>query len=381
MTYRSPRPPAPAHRSAGSRPSVSEPASERPSGPVDAGLLRGFRFACQPNCGLCCFATPQLRPTERTRLLRLDPAVVLEESPEGWTGIALQGPGGACSLLDDYRCRFHADRPLPCRLYPIHLHAGLRVQATLVLSCPGVDLAGLAASGPAASLPADSDDGLGTERQTIAALTQTPDFPTVVAEAQADHDRLRRRSRGVSHPGEEARARVRWASRPPAIRSGDFPAPAGPSEEDGLESLPIFHDRAHGIVAIAETAGGIDLLALDPRGGVKDRIGTYPLPVRRPALEPAAATLLSGYLGHLALRDAFADAVRFRWWEEGDAVGFLELFEEELRNAGTTVLARSTLRAMLAGRPGGVLDAAAVAEGIRATDAELLDQPVVGRNL
>jgi hypothetical protein len=312
--------------------------------------------------------------------LKLDPGLVLEETPDGWTGVALQGTGGACGLLADRRCRLHADRPTPCRLFPIHVHFGDSVQATLVLSCPGVDLTILAA-GAGFDPPSAPPGVLQEERRTLMEFRRSVEFRSVLEWAVEDHEILRSRYRGRSHPSEETDRRAQWVRSPPMPSKEDFPAAVGPSEEDGLELLPIFHHATHGIVGLSESGGQVDLLALSPRGGVADRLGTYALPDRPPRLEGDGGRLLRGYLGLLARRDSFADGVRFEWAEERGRSDLFGLFEESLRGAAATVLTRSTLRAMLDGRPGGVLDAEDVAAGIRATDAEILDRPVIGRNL
>jgi Putative zinc- or iron-chelating domain len=370
----------PVHRRRSGEAPAPAPDGGASDGPIDLQLLEGFRFGCLPHCGLCCFATPQVQPAERARLLSIEPELVLEEDPGPWTGIALQGPGGACGLLADTRCRAHADRPSPCRLFPIHVHAGVGVQATLVLSCPGVDLAELAGP-PGIRTPARSGYGLDEELHWLDRLSETPGFLEFRNEASEEHARIQARSRGKSHPSEEVQRRERWALRPPLPTLRDFPAAPGPYEGDGLEALPLFHHPTHGIVALSGAGEQVDLLALDPRGGVRERLGTYPNPERLPTLDADASAMLTGYLRLLVRREAFADAVRHGWIEERGEVDFFEMYEEELRGFGATVISRAVLRAMLDGRPGGVLDARDVAAGIRATDAEVLDLPVVGRNL
>jgi Fe-S-cluster containining protein len=313
--------------------------------------------------------------------VQLDPDLVLAEDDTGWLGIAEQGPGGACGLLSETRCQHHADRPSPCRLFPLHLHAGRTVQATLVLGCPGVELDPLMDAPGAGPKGPPRSTGLREELAWLDHLAATDELAGLFEEAQLDHAEAAQRSRGRSHPAEEPEARVRWATHPPPVRAAEFPVPEGPGEDDGLEALPLFHHPLHGIVALSESAGRVDLLALSARGGISDRLGSYPVPDRLPRLTPPAQQLLDGYLRLLVRRDAFADGVRLQVLDRRNPLDFLDIFEQELRDAGALVLSRSVLRAMLDGRPGGLLDLEDIANGVRATDAELLDRPVVGRNL
>ena len=115
--------------------------SEEPPVPVDVSGLSGFSYACRPGCGLCCYAEPLVTPAEKPPLLRIVPSAEFV-SRGRFEFLGSHSEGGACRLLEGNRCRAHAARPSPCREFPLTAHVGVRLQATVVLTCPGVDLAG-----------------------------------------------------------------------------------------------------------------------------------------------------------------------------------------------------------------------------------------------
>ncbi|HEV2231654.1 MAG TPA: YkgJ family cysteine cluster protein, partial [Thermoplasmata archaeon] len=128
------------------------------AGPIelDVALLNGFTFDCRPDCGLCCFAGPAVTAAEAPRLIQLADASAILEGPGGLGHLREQGNGGGCLFLEEHRCRAHPVRPFPCRSFPISVHLGVRAQATLVLSCPGLAAPGLdrwARSGPGSQDP------------------------------------------------------------------------------------------------------------------------------------------------------------------------------------------------------------------------------------
>jgi hypothetical protein len=340
---------------------------------IDVRLLAGFGFACRPDCGLCCYAEPRVLPTEKPALLQIVPEVeFLGRAPDEF--LAAYPEGGSCRLLRENRCSAHGARPHPCREFPLTVHLGSRLQATVVLSCPGVDLGILGRYGEAA--PLDSPTGFTAE---LAALRGRLDR-SVSRRLDATLRRYRKVVRGLSSEGrweEEEDVRRSLGRAPPLPTDGDFPATDPPSADDGLEILPLFFDRRAAPVALSEGLGGWELSELRPRGGVARSLGVIPPPERMPRLRRDAHAILRGYLRYWLGRDALFGAVQFEMLESRDGT-VSEWVSEQLRAIGAITVSRAEARAKLSRGEVDELTAADLYDGIRATDQDLLDRPSWG---
>ncbi len=344
---------------------------------VDTELLDGFQFACRPGCALCCFTTPAVSPEERPRLLAIAPSVPLVEGEGGFTYVRSRPEGGACHLLSGLRCSAHPARPFPCRTYPITVYLGRRAQASLVLSCPGVDLKRLAR---APLRPAPSALGLDDELAVARAELGRPATRRREDRARGEVERAIRRLEREGRWGELEP--IRHHSVGEALRHGsaEFPAPPPPTREQGVENLPLLFDATHGRIALAGSAEGWSVLRLREEGGPGPLLGTYPAPERRPSLDAPAQALLHGYVEYAARRDQLVGQLLLPLAED-PGLSLAEAMEEELCAVAADVLTRAAVLAHLNGRGGERLDEELVAYGIRATDAELLDRPLVGEIL
>ena len=341
---------------------------------LDVALVQGFSFACRPDCGLCCFASPRISPDEQHALRVVAPqATLVGRGRDRY--LSARPDGGACQFLANLRCGVHAQRPAPCREFPITVHLGERLQASVVLSCPGLDLRRLTDSRSAA----EGAVGLAVE---LASVERRIDRAALARREEA----LRRRRRivraldaeGLWRSEEEVRAELR--SNLPLPGPGSFPVEDPPSTDDGLETLPLFFDHRPGPVAIAGGLGGWHLLELASTGGVARDLGIVPPPTAPPRLDDEATTLLRGYLDYWLARDALFGYV-LRTLLEGPAGDVVDAVADELSAIGALTLARASVRARLAGRPAEPLTERDVADGIRAVDADLLDRPSWGDRL
>lgn len=338
---------------------------------VDLSLLNGFRFSCRPGCGLCCYATPAASPAEQRGLLQLDPSVRFVGGSGGFRLVPARPEGGACRFLSHEQCTVHPARPFPCREYPLSVHRSVHWQATVVLACPGVttlDLGQWRGSGA----PTEAPIGLSAELATVR---------SELARAPGDLDGAARRWRralraeGISADDGslgELRDEVRELGTRPT--DDDLTDAHLPDPSEGIALLPLYFDRKFGRVALAAAGDGAELLQLRETGGVQESLARFAQPGRMPRLTAEAEVALDGYLSYVLRRDAFLGAV-LEAAEEGPLAERLAL---ELRSVGADVVARATWRAQLEGGEGGRLDAAQVWEGIRATDADLMDRPTVG---
>jgi Fe-S-cluster containining protein len=348
--------------------------SERAPDEMDVDLLRGFRYACRPGCGLCCYAQPRIEAAERSRLLKIAPdARFVGRGPHQF--LAGRSNGGACQFLTANRCRVHDARPHPCREFPITVHVGHRLQATLVLSCPGILLSSLA-GWRHGNEPFSSD--LASELSSIRARLGETTRARQATVARRGR-RLERVLRAEGRWQDDAEVRATLKDRIPRPTAKDFPVEDPPRSSDGLEQLPMFYDGRDAPLAFARGLGGWEMLSIAEGGGAES-LTVIPPPERPPPLDATGDRLLEGYLRYGLHRDAFLAAVQLDAFEAGEG-SVLEWTERELTVLGAVVLARAVVRSKLHGGGDGTLTAAEVADGIRATDMDWLDRPTWGDRL
>jgi Fe-S-cluster containining protein len=342
---------------------------------LDVELLAGFRYACRPDCGLCCFTEPRLDAGDRVELLQIQPEVELVEGPDG-SHLQARSDGGACQFLDRHRCGIHPQRPYPCREFPVTVHVGIRPQATVVLSCPGVAVEGLLERARGArAAPSGFDDELAS---VVARLTRTP--AREVEQAARNRRKLVRDLDAAGRWRDEAEVRAALHGSLPLPGPEDFPAEDPPSADEGLEFLPLYFDGRAGPVAIATGLGGWELLELAEGGGVAARLGVIPPPAVPPALDDRATDLLRAYVDYHVERDAFLASVALEMAED-DEGDLLDWAAASLRLLGATVVARALVRAKSRRDVTGPLRLDDIAAGIRATDQDVLDRPTWGYRL
>ncbi|MCI4363740.1 MAG: YkgJ family cysteine cluster protein [Thermoplasmata archaeon] len=341
---------------------------------IDLRLLEGFQFSCRPDCGLCCYAEPAATPSERTRLLQIEPELPFRPESREYSRIVSRPDGGACSLLSANRCRAHPARPHPCRAFPVHVHIGERVQASLVLSCPGVELASLAGWTREGRKPGPK----GLELELAAVREEFEDSPVELLQNDSTARLTRElRRRGIDRGGlENLRARTREAlPSPEPERLADFepPTSGGPLDEE-----PIFWDARLGLVLLSTSEEGLyEASGVREGGGIAASLGEFPPPEQLPRLTPPAEELLSGYLAYLGARDHFLWSVLAEGATSSSG-SFAEEYLGTLAAVRGEVLARASVRARLLGETGERLGPEEVARGIRAMDNDLLDRPTLG---
>jgi Fe-S-cluster containining protein len=340
--------------------------------PPERDQLGAAEFACRDDCGLCCFAAPAVTPVERARLLAIAPE-------ESWSGPIDQIPsrplGGSCRYLTKSRCSVHTARPFPCRSFPVLVHLGRSAHATVVLSCPGLAteaIVGHEEPGGTA-VPAS----LAAEWEAVRAeLSRVP--PTRRRRLQAEWDHAIERTGAATREGDVAIVAAVAAETFDLQYAGSDAELSGlPREEEGLEYLPLaFHPR-YGRIGFAATAAGVDVVSLRERGGIEDRLGTFAWPRRAPRLEPGAHALLHQYLRFVADRPAFLGAAMAMVLANG-ALPLDDQLREDAASLAAAVLLRGRTVAMLNGASGETLTRGAILDGIRASDADVLDRPTVG---
>ncbi len=372
----------------------TEPVRAREVLEVETSLLEGFTFHCRPDCGLCCFTTPAVAPGERARLVQIEPSFPLlepaEEAPEEVLPVIAARPnGGACHFLEGNRCRVHAARPFPCRTFPLHVTLGQRVQATVVLSCPGVEWGDLSrggrargrstGTGPAPLAPAT---GLEGELRAVREELLRPETVDRLARTSARWAGVLRRVRRTTGEEDLGALMERISRNPPRPGSADLPIEPPPSEEARLEELPLTFLPSRGVVALRGAMHGWEVLAMRADGEEPHVLAVYPDPAEVPRTTPEGTRLLQGYLSYVARRDVFLSLALARWADdpvEAPTVG--EIAEAMLRDLALQALGRAQVLARLRGRPADPLGPEEVEEGVRAIDMDFLDQAALGESL
>jgi Fe-S-cluster containining protein len=127
--------------------SLSRRTGTEPGLEIDLSEVRGRSYRCIDGCALCCLCQPELLDDEKAYFMSKDYLA------EGVTGkhvspdvkgaaIKLRGAHGACYFLEGRRCRIYEDRPHFCRLFPINVFVGWRIQINANFSCRGIGLSG-----------------------------------------------------------------------------------------------------------------------------------------------------------------------------------------------------------------------------------------------
>lgn len=288
--------------------------------------------------------------------------------------VAARPEGGACQFLRELRCTVHDARPAPCREFPVVVHVGTRLQATLVLSCPGLPLDGLLRT--AARTPR----GLGLESELASARRRlSPAVERRRGEAERRRRRVKRELGAQGRWVDEDEVRRRLGDRRLIPRPEEYLPEDPPSAEDGLERLPMYFDRRAGPVALGQGLGGWEALELAAGGGAA-LVGVAAPPVAPPAVARDGEELLEGYLRYWLRRDCFLAATHLEMLvtSGGDVT---DAVLDGLHRVASTVLARGSVRAQLRGAVGSRLTRTDVELGIRATDQDWLDRPTWGSRL
>ncbi len=338
----------------------------------EVGLLRGFRFACRPDCGLCCYTSPQVAPDEWRRLREVRPELTAVRAG-GSVCVPARSNGGACVLLTENRCSVHAVRPHPCREFPISVHVGHRLQASVVLSCPGIGLDGLVGD-------REDREPSGFDAELLAVRTRIGrEGERRVAEAARRRRKIRRVLEAEGRWEEEEPVRQWLGDRIPLPSAGSFPPDPPPPIDEPWEFLPMYFDGRAGPVALGSREDGWEAVELAPTGGGSP-LGVAVPPDRPPKLDEGARELLEAYLRYWLARDAFFGTLHVELLDRRPGT-VREEAERTLREIGAATVATSYVRAQFRRGPPEELRRDDLERGIRAVDLDWLDRASWGGRL
>lgn len=365
---------------------------------------RGLAFACLPECGFCCTASPLVAPHERHPL-----AAAVVTAPDGTLRIPLRG--AACgSLRTDRRCGVYEVRPAVCRVYPYQVHAGRRLQAVVSLACPGVvDRHTPHAHVDAALHPAaDTEDMTQGARDVVAMVLGMPGAAEQAARAKetfAEFDR-RMKEWGVATTPD----RLRSAFLPHVERLADPGALSAYFAGLGDGDLVLDGRPAAAVGALfeADADEGLDALldeaARDAFGENEDALWVEPslawtvprvrgdrVVLHRPGAADAepldagslptawdadASAVLARYLARLAHRDHAEGAAAWLVDASGYQVTPAAAYARVLGEAALQVALRAGLLAAEQGRAD--IDAPTARRGVAAYETSFHSLPTLG---
>lgn len=293
--------------------------------------------------------------------------------------IASRSDGGACHFLRGNRCACHPVRPGTCGEFPLTVYVDGRVQVSLVLTCPGVDLSTLyepATVGAGSEVEDDFRIEVEFLESEIRRAESAGQLRTAFQRRRSTERRLRRMGRWQAEPDVRRRLQPVLDEMIPTELGVQFSGP----EEESLESLPMFFDPDAGRVAWRPHAGGMEFFTLRDTGGVDEHLGVVPSPTRSPGLDGLARRLLVGYLTYVLERDATVGAAYSHILR-----GAREFPEAavamDLREIAARVIRLGAVRRSLTTDRRGVLTGPDIESGIRATDMDILDRPATGLRL
>jgi hypothetical protein len=311
---------------------------------------------------------------ERRQLLQILPELPLPASHPGVYHIPSRPNGGACQLLRHHRCGAHAQRPFPCRTFPIVVHFGWGVQASLVLSCPGLDLRTL--SDWTIQTQRAAPRGLDSELSAVRSELRLSRSEALVESAEGSLrvaiDRMNRRGVDLDDSLTES---FSWADLPGF--GGTYLTRELPTVDEGLENLPMTFDPKYGRVAFASEGDAWRLLSLREEGGVETELGTYLADGPPPVLGEDGRALLRGYIRYALARHLTLGQLMLELEEFGDA-SLVDGLDRTRREIASDVVTRAVVLARLHGQSSDRLGADEIEAGIRATDAEWVDRPTAG---
>ncbi len=339
---------------------------------LDVGLLRGFRYRCRPDCGLCCFTSPAVTPDEWRGLRTLQPQLTAVRSGRE-VCVAARPDGGACSLLLERRCTAHVARPAPCREFPLSVHVGERLQATVVLSCPGVELSGLL-SGALTSPPVGFEEELAALERRLG-----PDADRRRADAIRRRRKVQRLLEADGRWEDEERSRSVLGPRLSVPGPEFFPATPPPPIDGPWEELPMYFDGRAGPVALGERSDGWEAVELSATGGGTS-LGVAVPPQRPPEIDAGGRALLLSYLRYWLSRDAFFGALHLELLETRAGPAQAEA-SRTLSEIGASAISAAHVRAQFRRGAVGPLRVDDIERGIRAVDLDWVDRATWGGRL
>ncbi len=373
---------------------------------ADLSELHGLSYTCIDGCALCCLCQPELLPDELERF-RADPRLAegvsethISPDVEG-AAIKLRGSHGACHFLQGRRCTIYGDRPHFCRLFPVNVFVGWRIQLNANLSCRGIGLPGedLEAVGREV-LRWHGDKALSTEvAEASAVFGQFVENTREARVAQsyqsvrraadllvddltdriglsrmltyAEHGKTRQNS-----PAEEIARQARMAEPDADVVQRAIMDGTELFDLEELSHLPVHAGKDLGWSIFKLAGGEIVGHRLEEDGRIIETSRTVPADVELMPLDAAGREALTRYLRLVNSRDCFLGHAAHLCDDEAYDFNFGQVYIGAMATNTLDLWWRASFLAGLAGKE--ALGADEVREGIVFFDMDLLDLPTIG---
>lgn len=385
---------------------MTAPSEGAPPLEIDFSEVEGLTYRCLDGCALCCLCQPELLPKEEAEFRnRPDLAEAIADkhiSPDvRGVGLKLKGGHGSCHFLDEKRCRIYERRPHFCRMFPVNIFLGWKVQVNVNMSCRGIGMPGQRLRGLAEESLGDYSSAwlaaeLVTAKNVFAsfvkntmAMAVSQSFSSVRGAAKAAEDELTDRA-GLSRVmtyAEFGRTRQNASARD-IVREVRRTEPEADIEEralaDGTELfdlpdlslLPIYIDqdlnwRVYRLVG-KEVVGYL----LSEDGGTEEFSRVGPGEVEMLPISHPGRSALKQYLRVVNARDCFLGHAAYLCDADGYEFNFAQAYLGALANNAIDLWWRASFLAHMDGKT--EIGPREVREGIVFFDMDLLDLPTIG---
>lgn len=341
---------------------------------IDYTLLEGMDFTCLEGCAFCCSFPAEVRECEQSF------NAILNKDPQGLKKWETDDPyfcnvytmkqhkdRGACVFLrDDRRCGIYSIRSLLCRIFPIKVFFGWRVQLYTSHLCRGFSYDGsrnlrIRGEEIMEQLPTEIKEEMMVRGKEMYEQLATG-FDRYISPAVLQ-ERLSEHASNMDINGQLITER-NW---------NEFIAQL--SSENFID-LPAYltEDMQWNVFRLC--GKHVEILRLEHNGDISSTGSIrLPGPSLRP-ITPEAIDALREYVQYIVRLDHFAGVVYRRALQQDTGYTVLELAKEYLADIVANFLVKADLLAEFNGRSR--IDASVIRETIIFTDAYLATEPCYG---
>lgn len=341
---------------------------------IDYSLLEGMDFTCLENCGFCCTFPAEVRECEPSfnDILKIDRNGLKKWETDDlyfcnvYTMRQHQDRGACIFLKDDRRCGIYGVRSLLCRIFPIKIFFGHRVQLYTSQICRGFSHdadSGLRRAGEEImqQLPAQmKEEMMAKGREMYGSLPgKLPDYipPGVLQARLLDHVN----TMDLSNALISEKSKAAFISQ---LSSKEF-----------IE-LPTYLTKDMQWFVFRLNGGVVERMKLERTGEVKttaiiDYLNFHVRPLPEDGIE-----VLRDYLRKIVQRDHFAGVAYLRALNPDNKKPLIGLAFEYLEDIAASLLLRANLLASFEGLD--CIDARILGETVIFSDGYLATEPSYG---
>lgn len=341
---------------------------------IDYSLLEGRDFTCLENCGFCCTFPAEVRECEPSfnEILKIDRNGLKKWETDDpyfcnvYTMRQHQDRGACIFLRDDRRCGIYPARSLLCRIFPVKIFFGHRIQLYTSQICRGFSQ--------------DSNSGLRRTGEEI--MEQLPALmkEEMIREAREMYDSLpgelpdyiaprALQARLLDHVNTMSLSSTRISERSKTAFKSQL-------SSDEFIDLPTYLTEDMQWLVFRLKEGIVEKMKLERTGEVRT-IGSINHSSFSPRPLTADATeVLRDYLKRIVKRDHFAGVAYLRALKTGNEKPLANIALEYLDDIASSLILRASL---LSGFEGlAYIDANMIRETVVFSDGYLATEPSYG---